>query len=173
MVSAKALSYESPTLPTEGSMPASASRSVYLIDTYCLHSSGRRNTRRLEVAMIFRKRRSHRSGRAPLASPGRPTEAKRSELQQFWLGIAQGMTSESAALAASIAVMDQAASMQWPSVMQGLLQGVQDEAGMGGPRRTPSDDAAGNCSGTLLDEAIRLLSQIVALQSLRCSPPPR
>ena len=25
----------------------------------------------------------------------------------------------------------------------GLLQGVQDEAGMGGPRRTPSDDAAG------------------------------
>jgi len=27
-------SYESPTLPTDGSMPASARRSVYLIDTY-------------------------------------------------------------------------------------------------------------------------------------------
>src|ERR671911_1136274 len=34
IVSARALSYESPTLPTEGSMPASASRSVYLIETY-------------------------------------------------------------------------------------------------------------------------------------------
>ncbi len=34
IVSARALSYESPTLPTEGSMPASASRSVYLMETY-------------------------------------------------------------------------------------------------------------------------------------------
>jgi hypothetical protein len=33
--SANALSYESPTLPTEGSMPASANRSVYRIDRYC------------------------------------------------------------------------------------------------------------------------------------------
>ncbi len=37
MVSAKALSYESPTLPTDGAMLASASRSVYLIDRYCSH----------------------------------------------------------------------------------------------------------------------------------------
>jgi len=35
IVSAKALSWLSPTLPAEGSMPASASRSVYLIDRYC------------------------------------------------------------------------------------------------------------------------------------------
>jgi hypothetical protein len=34
-VSASALSYESPALPTEGSMPASAKRSVYRIDRYC------------------------------------------------------------------------------------------------------------------------------------------
>src|SRR5437868_5363476 len=34
-VSASALSYESPRLPTEGSMPASKSRSVYRIETYC------------------------------------------------------------------------------------------------------------------------------------------
>ena len=52
--------------------------------------------------MTFRKRRSHRSGRAPLLSPGRPPEAKRSELQRFWLGIARGMASESAALEAGI-----------------------------------------------------------------------
>ena len=52
--------------------------------------------------MTPRKRRSHRSGRAPLPSPGRPPAAKRSELQRFWLGIAQGMTSEDAALAAGM-----------------------------------------------------------------------
>jgi hypothetical protein len=33
----------SPTLPTDGSMPASAKRSVYLIETYWADSSGRRN----------------------------------------------------------------------------------------------------------------------------------
>ena len=34
-LSASALSYESPVLPTDGSMPASANRSVYWIDRYC------------------------------------------------------------------------------------------------------------------------------------------
>jgi IS30 family transposase len=52
--------------------------------------------------MTLRKRRSQRAGRAPLPSPGRPPAAKRSELQQFWLGIARGMTSEDAALAAGL-----------------------------------------------------------------------
>jgi hypothetical protein len=67
-----------------------------------LHSSGRRNTLTLEVAMTFRKRRSHQSGRTPLPSPGRPPEAGRSELERFWLGIALGMPSENAALEAGI-----------------------------------------------------------------------
>src|SRR5271165_4558963 len=52
--------------------------------------------------MSSRKRRSHLSGRAPLPSPGRPPAAERSELQRFWLGIARGMTSEDAALAAGM-----------------------------------------------------------------------
>jgi hypothetical protein len=34
-LSASALSYESPVLPTDGSMPAWANRSVYRIDRYC------------------------------------------------------------------------------------------------------------------------------------------
>jgi len=34
-VSASALSYESAVLPTDGSMPAWANRSVYRIDRYC------------------------------------------------------------------------------------------------------------------------------------------
>jgi IS30 family transposase len=52
--------------------------------------------------MIPRKRRSQQSGRAPLPSPGRPPAAKRSELERFWLGIARGMASEDAALAAGM-----------------------------------------------------------------------
>jgi IS30 family transposase len=52
--------------------------------------------------MIPRKRRSQRSGRAPLPSPGRPPAAKRSELERFWLGIEQGMASQDAALAAGM-----------------------------------------------------------------------
>src|ERR1700761_3874410 len=52
--------------------------------------------------MTLRKRRSHRSGRALLPSPGRPPAAERSQLQRFWLGIAQGVTSEDAALAAGM-----------------------------------------------------------------------
>jgi IS30 family transposase len=52
--------------------------------------------------MTPRKRRSHRSGRAPLPSLGRPPAAKRSDLHRFWLGIAKGMPSEDAALAAGI-----------------------------------------------------------------------
>jgi IS30 family transposase len=52
--------------------------------------------------MGIRKRRSDRSGRAPLPSPGRPPLAGRFELQRFWLGIARGMTSEDAALEAGI-----------------------------------------------------------------------
>jgi hypothetical protein len=52
--------------------------------------------------MGIRRRRSHRSGRAPLPSPGRPPEAGRAELQRFWSGIATGMTSEDAALAAGM-----------------------------------------------------------------------
>ena len=52
--------------------------------------------------MGIQKRRSHRSGRAPLLSPGRPPVAGRAELQRFWLGIAQGIASEDAALGAGI-----------------------------------------------------------------------
>jgi hypothetical protein len=52
--------------------------------------------------MGIQKRQSHSSGRAPLPSPGRPPVAGRSELQRFWLGIAQGMTSEDAALEAGM-----------------------------------------------------------------------
>ena len=48
-VSASALSYESPTLPTDGAMPASSKRSVYRIETYWADSTGCRNISILEV----------------------------------------------------------------------------------------------------------------------------
>ena len=44
IVSASALLYEQPTVPTLGSSPAPASRSVYLIDRYWADSTGHRNT---------------------------------------------------------------------------------------------------------------------------------
>ena len=70
---------ESPTLPTEGSIPASASRSVYLIETYWADSSGRRNTFE-GVAMKHSENgvRIGLAGRA-LLSPGRPPVAGRDE----------------------------------------------------------------------------------------------
>ena len=48
--------------------------------------------------MSIRKRRSDRSGRAPLPSPGRPPVAGRDERRRFWAAIAAGLTSEDAAV---------------------------------------------------------------------------
>jgi IS30 family transposase len=52
--------------------------------------------------MMIRKRRSDRSGRAKLYSPGRPGTGMRAVRQQFWLGIAAGLSSEDAAVAAGV-----------------------------------------------------------------------
>ncbi len=52
--------------------------------------------------MTRRRRRSDRSGRAPLFSPGRPAVARRDELRQFWAAITAGMASEDAALRAGM-----------------------------------------------------------------------
>src|SRR6202167_5335473 len=52
--------------------------------------------------MIKWKRRSDRSGRAPLPSPGRPPVAGRNELRRFWAAIASGLSSEDAAAGAQI-----------------------------------------------------------------------
>ena len=52
--------------------------------------------------MGIRKRRSDRSGRAPLPSPGRPPVAGRDERRRFWLAIARGMSSEDAAVEAGV-----------------------------------------------------------------------
>src|SRR5260370_4654397 len=48
---------------------------IILIADHKANSSGRRNTLTKEVAMNIRKRRSDRSGRAPLSSPGGPPAA--------------------------------------------------------------------------------------------------
>ena len=52
--------------------------------------------------MSIRKRRSDRSERAPLPSPGRPPVAGRDEQSRFWLGIAAGLSSEDAAFEAGV-----------------------------------------------------------------------
>ena len=56
------------------------------------------------------RRRSDRSGRAPLFSPGRPSVAGQDERRQFWAAIAVGMTSEDAAVEAGVS---QAVGTRW------------------------------------------------------------
>jgi IS30 family transposase len=60
--------------------------------------------------MPGRKRRSDRSGRAPLFSPGRPPATGRDERRRFWAAIAAGMASEEAAIAAGVL---QAVGTRW------------------------------------------------------------
>jgi len=50
--------------------------------------------------MSIRKRRSDRSGRTPMSSPGRPPVAGRDEQRRFWAAIAAGKASEIAAVGA-------------------------------------------------------------------------
>jgi IS30 family transposase len=60
--------------------------------------------------MSARKRRSDRSGRAPLVSPGRPPVAGRDERRRFWAAIAAGKASEHAAVEAGVS---QAVGTRW------------------------------------------------------------
>jgi len=52
--------------------------------------------------MKLAKRRSDRSGRTPLFSPGRPSVAGRDQRRRFWAAIAVGLESVDAALAAGV-----------------------------------------------------------------------
>src|SRR4051812_27566527 len=52
--------------------------------------------------MTVRKRRSDRSGRSALPSPGRPSVARREDHRQFWAAIAAGRSSEDAAVGAGV-----------------------------------------------------------------------
>src|ERR1700688_473626 len=52
--------------------------------------------------MTIQKRRSDRSGRATLRSPGRPPLARRENYQQFWAAVAAGRSSEEAAIDAGV-----------------------------------------------------------------------
>jgi IS30 family transposase len=52
--------------------------------------------------MAIRKRRSDRSGRGALPSPGRPSVARREDRQRFWAAIAAGCSSEDAAVGAGV-----------------------------------------------------------------------
>src|SRR5215203_6775277 len=56
------------------------------------------------------KRRSDRSGRAPLPSLGRPPTAGRNELRRFWTAIAAGLSTEDASAAGNI---PQAVGARW------------------------------------------------------------
>ena len=52
--------------------------------------------------MTTRRRRSERSGRSALRSPGRPSVARRADQHRFWTAIAAGRSSEDAAAQAGV-----------------------------------------------------------------------
>ncbi len=52
--------------------------------------------------MAMRRRRSDRSGRDALRSPGRPSAARREDRRRFWAAIAAGRSSEVAAIEAGV-----------------------------------------------------------------------
>jgi UvrD-like helicase C-terminal domain len=84
---------------------------THLPSNVCLADShGRRNTLKDEVAMRKHRRRSDRSGRAPLFSPGRPPVAGRDERRRFWAVIAAGVRSEDAAIEVGVS---QAVGARW------------------------------------------------------------
>src|SRR5436309_2196502 len=89
---------------------AAAASSTTAIAVCRADSSGCRNTMTKEVAMTIRKRRSDRSVRGPLLSPGRPPVAGRDERRRFWAAIAAGMASEVAAIGAGV---PQAVGTRW------------------------------------------------------------
>jgi IS30 family transposase len=74
-----------------------------------------------------RRRRSDRSGRAPMRSRGRPSVARRGDRQRFWAAIATGLSSERAGVAAGVSP---AIGVRWfregggmPSVSRAPLSG--------------------------------------------------
>src|SRR4051795_11813507 len=97
-----ALSRQLPRRLIDGWMPCRSSTARYGPAAYWVDSSGRRNTLREEVAMNRWKRRSDRSGRGALPSPGRPSVARREDHRQFWAAIAAGRSSEDAAVGAGV-----------------------------------------------------------------------
>jgi IS30 family transposase len=74
-----------------------------------------------------RRRRADEAGRPPMRSPGRPPVARREDRQRFWAGIACGLQSEEAAVAAGVS---SAVGVRWfrqgggmPSISQAPLSG--------------------------------------------------
>jgi hypothetical protein len=101
-LSIAALSQTLPDRLIEQTTPWSASNRWNCSLVYWANSSGGRNALMKEVAMKLAKRRSDRSGRATLFSPGRPSLAGRDERRRFWAAIAVGLESVDAALAAGV-----------------------------------------------------------------------
>ena len=90
-------------LCTSAGPPRAAASFIIRIAGRNADSSGRRNTLMKEVAVASGRRRSHRSGREALCSPGRPSVARREDRRRFWAAIAAGRTSEEAAVGVGVA----------------------------------------------------------------------
>src|SRR4051794_3517570 len=126
--SISALSGASPTLPMEPAIPASSKASMNAIDVYWADSSGRRNTAISRGVALRRTAAwmSTKTGRAPMRSPGRPP--RRDVERAFWARIADGRSSEDAAVAVGVSGL---VGSRW----------FRQRGGMSGSLRTgPSSD---------------------------------
>ncbi|TDC83554.1 hypothetical protein E1292_49840 [Nonomuraea deserti] len=81
-------------------------RSVGGKETRSADSTGRRNTSIVEEDVVAqgRARVAILAGRPPLRSPGRPSVNRREERQRFWRFIAEGLSSEEAAVACGVSM---------------------------------------------------------------------
>src|SRR3546814_20398520 len=75
-------------------------------------------------------------------------------------------------LAAAVAVVDQATTMNWPPIMDRLLQSIEHEAGMRRPAHPPAYDIAGinDDPEGYVDETVnrRGLGEVRTPQHFRC-----
>jgi hypothetical protein len=143
----KTLSIQRPRPSMEIATPASASAPVKAAEVNWADSSGRRNTL-TGVAMNIRKRRSDRSGRVRLFSPGRPPAAGREERGRFWAAIAAG-TATSSGLFLSASKRQRGAVVEVDDIVQALGSlGVEHPSRLAS-RNFANSDTNGVCASVI------------------------
>ena len=127
--------------------------------------------------MTGRRRRSDRSGRAPLFSPGRPVVAGRDQQRRFWAAIAAGMASEDAAVQAGMSqavgtrLFRKAGGMppaMFSAISEAAIRPVSLICGAGGDRTSSSAGLlhAGGCAPARTNS----FNDFAGVAAQRCNP---
>ena len=115
--------------------------------------------------MGVRRRRSDRSGRGALHSPGRPSVARREDRRRFWMAIAAGRSSEEAAV---VAGASPAVGVRWFRQAGGLPPSHLSPSSTPMSDRylsfTEREERKRRLGGTLRTGCDRLSASVTALQ---------